>query len=187
MNKYKLLLLFILILIAFSILFRGWIYRNFITYKSLGIRQNIAATSPKLTEYLQANIDKNLNNNVEQIIKVGLSLTSGQLYFTTGKNSVDPNQLIHLKAAHCVGYASFFSTTCNYLLKKHGFSGEWSAKIHIGKLYFLGVNIHQYFNSSFFKDHDFVVIENKNTGQQFAVDPTMNDYLYIDFISFIKE
>jgi len=56
----------------------------------------------------------------------------------------------------------------------------------VEQLYFLGTNIHKYFNSSFFKDHDFVTIENKTTGEIFAVDPTVNDYLRIDFITYSK-
>jgi len=31
-----------------------------------------------------------------------------------------------------------------------------------------------------------VTIENKTTGEIFAVDPTVNDYLYIDFITYSK-
>ena len=38
----------------------------------------------------------------------------------------------------------------------------------------------------FFKDHDFVTIENKETGEIFAVDPSVNDYLFIDFVTFNK-
>ena len=63
---------------------------------------------------------------------------------------------------------------------------KWNAKPQIGQLYFLGTNIHKYFNSSFFEDHDFVTIENKSTGEILAVDPTVNDYLNIDFITYSK-
>lgn len=186
MKIIKRIFLTILILTAVGLLFRGWFYRHLVTYKSVGIRTNYIATDEKLTKYFDSNIDKQSELEIEQIIKLGLSITSRQLNFTANKNDIDPNKLISSKTAHCVGYALFFSTTCNYLLKKYNLSDKWTAKPRIGQLYFLNTNIHKYFNSSFFKDHDFVTIENKTTGEIYAVDPTLNDYLCIDFITFTK-
>jgi len=71
-------------------------------------------------------------------------------------------------------------------LDKYELSGNWIAKPQIGQLNFLGINVHKYFNSQFFKDHDFVLIENKTTDEVFAVDPTVRDYLKINFISYEK-
>jgi hypothetical protein len=160
MKFIKRTLLTILIITTVGLLFRGWFYRHLVTYKSIGLRTNYLATDKKLTDYIDANIDK--------------------------QTDIDPNKLIYSKTAHCVGYASFFATTCNYLFKKYNLSDNWTAKPQIGQLYFLGTNIHKYFKSSFFKDHDFVTIENKTTGKIYAVDPTLNDYLFIDFISYTK-
>ena len=53
----------------------------------------------------------------------------------------------------------------------------------IGKLDFLGMNVHNWFDSSFLKDHDFVIIRNKETGEIKAVDPTLYDYLYIEVVA----
>jgi len=171
-------------MVTFGFLFRGLLYRQLITYKSIGLRTNYNATDEKLTNYIDTYIVEQTNHDIEKIIKLGLSITSKRLNFTVDKNDNDPNKLIISKTTHCVGYASFFATTCNYLLKKCGLTDEWTAKPQIGQIYFLKINIHKYFNSSFFKDHDFVIIENKKTGNTFAVDPTLSDYLYIDFINF---
>ena len=176
----------ILILTTVGLLFRGWFYRHLVTYKSVGLRTNYSATNEKLTDYIDTSIDNQTNPEIEQIVKHGLSITSRQLNFTSNKNDIDPNKLITSKTAHCVGYASFFATTCNYLLKRYNLADRWTAKPQIGQLYFLGTNIHKYFNSAFFKDHDFVTIENKKTGEILAVDPTANDYLRIDFITYKK-
>lgn len=186
MKIIKRIVLTILILTAVGLLFRGWFYRHLVSYKSVGIRTNYLATDEKLTKYIDSSIDKQSEPHIEQIIKLGLSITSRQLNFTSNKNDIDPNKLINSKTAHCVGYASFFATTCNYLLKKYNLADKWTAVSKIGQLHFLGTNIHKYFNSSFFKDHDFVTIENKETGETFAVDPTVNDYLKIDFITYNK-
>jgi hypothetical protein len=157
-----------------------------VTCKSVGVRTNYLATAEKLTKCIDSNIDKQSEPFIEQIIILGLSITSSQLNFTSDKNDTVLNKLISSKTAHCVGYASFFATTCNYLLKKYNLADKWTAKPKNGQLYFLCNNIHKYFNFSFFKDHDFVTIENKESGETFAVDPTVNDYLRIDFITYTK-
>lgn len=156
------------------------------TYKSVGIRTNYSVTDKILTDYIDANTDEQTDPDIKQIITLGLSITSKQLNFTADKNDTDPNKLITSRTAHCVGYATFFATTCNYLFQKYNLSDSWTAKPQIGQLYFLGTSIHKYFNSSFFKDHDFVTIENKKTGEIFAVDPTVNDYLKIGLITYTK-
>ncbi len=69
-------------------------------------------------------------------------------------------------------------------LKKYNYSQLWKAEPQMGQLYFCGTNIHTYFNSSFLKDHDFVLITNQITGKTFAVDPTLYDYFFITFVTF---
>lgn len=188
MNKLiKRTILSIFILTVFGILFRGWFYRHLITYKSVGLRTYYYSTNEKLVNYINSNIDNQPNTDIEKIIKLGLSKTSRRLNFTIYKNEIDPKKLITSKTANCVGYATFFATTCNYLLEKNNLSDIWIAKPQVGQLYLLGVNIHNYFHSAFFKDHDFVTIENKKTGEIYAVDPTISEYLSIDFISYKNE
>ena len=107
----------ILILTTVVLLFRGWFYRYLVTYKSVGLRTNYSAIDKKLTDLFDTSIDNQTKPEIEQIVKYGLSITSKQLNFTANKNDTDPNKLISSKTAHCVGYASFFATTCNYLEK----------------------------------------------------------------------
>ena len=85
------------------------------TYKSVGQRQQYLATDKKLVHFINTNVGDNRAVDIKDIIEIGLSATSQQLNFTTSKNDNDPNQLINSKTAHCVGYASFFATTCNYI------------------------------------------------------------------------
>jgi len=186
MKFTKQIFLIILILTTGGLLFRGWFYRNLVTYKSVGLRTNYPATDKILTNYIDSNNNIQTDPDIKQIVKLGLSKTSNQLNFTADKNNTDPNKLITSKTAHCIGYATFFATTCNYLLDKYNLSDTWTAKPQIGQLYFLGTNIHKFFNSAFFKDHDFVTIENKVTGEIIAVDPTVNDYLRIDLVTYTK-
>ncbi len=186
MKLIKRTLLTILILIIVGLLFRGSIYRQLVTYKSIGQRKTYSAVDDKLIEYIEMNIDDTKDLDIKDIIKRGLSITSRQLIFSTTKNDDNPNTLINSKTANCVDYASFFATTCNYLLQKNNLENIWAAKPQIGQIFLFGSNIHKYFDSPFFKDHDFVTIENEKTGEVFAVDPIVKDYLFIDFISYEK-
>jgi hypothetical protein len=118
MKFIKRTLIIILILTTVGLLFRGWFYRHLVTYKTVGLRANYSATDKILTDFIDANTDKQTDPDFKQIIKLGLSITSRHLNFTSDKNDTDPNKLITSKKAHCVGYATFFATTCNYLLDK---------------------------------------------------------------------
>ena len=185
MKWIKRTMLAIVITVTAGFIFREWLYRNLITYKSIGQRSVYLITNNKLTTSIDMNMGKK-SLDIKDVIKMGLSVTSRQLNFTTTRNDNDPNKLIYSRTAHCIGYASYFATTCNYLLMKNGLAGQWHVKHQIGQLFFLGININKCINTSFFKDHDFVIIENKKTGEIFAVDPTVNDYFFINFVTIRK-
>ncbi|UIR57961.1 hypothetical protein LZQ00_09090 [Sphingobacterium sp. SRCM116780] len=182
MKVIKGIIISILVLVLIGLLFRGWIYRHLITYKSIGKRQNYTSTNSELTTYIDScSIDKK-ELNIQEVIELSLSITAKRLNFSFSKNENNPNKLLYTKNAHCVGYAAFFTTTCNYLLKKYNLINNWEAKQQIGQLSFLSNNIHHYFDSPFFADHDYVLIKNKNNEISYAVDPTLNDYLHIDYV-----
>ena len=184
MKLLKRILIVILFLALSGFLFRGWLYRNLVTYKSVGQRITYLAKEERLVNYIEKSVADKKNAEALDIIKIGLSITSKKLKFTLSKNNNDPNKLINSEKANCIGYAAFLATTCNYLFKRYGIENTWIAEPQAGQLYLLGNNIHTYFNSPFFKDHDFVIIKNKKSDEIFAVDPSINDYLYIDFITY---
>jgi hypothetical protein len=164
--------------LVLAILFRGCLYRTMFGYQNIGARENHNAKSQALRKAIDEK-DNETEPDIRKIIDMSLSLTANKLNFVAAKNNNDPNKLINTKKAHCVGYSAFFATTCNYLIKKHGLK-EWHAKPAIGKIYFLGLNVHEHIDIPFFEDHDFVIIENENTKEQIAVDPALYDYIYID-------
>jgi len=184
MKLLKKIFLVIFILISTGILFRGCLFRYLVTYQSIGQRNQYTATSADLIESIENQVGAKPNLAAMEIIQRSLDLTTRRLRFTATRNAIDPNILIHSKTAHCVGYAAFFATTCNYLFEKHHMANEWKATPHIGQLYFWGENLHRHFHTPFFKDHDFVLLENKLTGQVIAVDPTVSDYLWIDRVTY---
>lgn len=187
MKIIKRLAIVMLILFTGVFVFRGWIYRHISAYKSFGVREKYSVTDSSLMKLLdETEVNQDLKE-ISEVINSSLSLTSKQLNFTDSTNDLDPNKLVTSKTAHCVGYANFFAAVCNYQIQKHNLSQEWEATARIGHIFLLGTDIHAYFKSSFFKDHDFVIIENRVTGEVFAVDPTLHDYSGIKLVHFQKE
>ena len=185
MKVFRNVVLIVFILLAISFLLRGWLYRQLITYKNIGERTTYQAKSPNLIKLISLNTIQHSADS-KAIVKGCLSFTSENLKFTDGKNDVDPNKLIETRNANCIGYAAFLSTVCNQMLEKNNLSNEWVATPQIGQLYFMGKNIHPYFKSAFFKDHDFVIIKNLKTGEEIGVDPTLHDYTGIEYITVKK-
>ncbi|PCI97915.1 MAG: hypothetical protein COB15_06975 [Flavobacteriales bacterium] len=182
--KRTLIVFVILIIILFS--FQKYLYNTFITYDSIGVRPNYIIKEKKLINYIDIQ-NENMNlKSVNEVITAGLYITTETLNFSTDKNDTDPNKLITSRNVHCVGYTSFFSATCNSLLKKSNLNETWEAKPHIGKLYLFGTNIHNFFDSSFFKDHDFVIIKNKISEKEIAIDPSLYEYLFISEVTLKK-
>lgn len=186
-KKLKKILFYSFALLLISWVFSGCIYRSLVTYKSVGQR-TLYSISDKGLQKMLGSLDANFpQTGIEDIIEKSLEVSSNHLSFSTFKCSNDPNKLIKTPYANCVGYAHFFATSCNYLLKQKGLDRDWTAHVHIGKLYLLGNNLHDYFSSPFFKDHDFVVIRNKKTGETIAVDPTINDFWGIQKVGYSKD
>jgi len=182
--RWQRLLLAFFLLLAMVFFFRGWLYRQIVTYQTIGQRAGYSVNDQKLINYIDHSLGGKKDPDVQSIIQLSLSITAQQLNFTAGRNDLDPNKLVYSKTAHCVGYAAFYASTCNYLLQKFSLQDAWMAKHQIGQLNLFGNNIHHYFNTPFFKDHDFVTIENKITGEKFAVDPSLYDYFWIKFVTY---
>lgn len=185
MKTFRKILIALLALVVIAVLFRGFLYRQLVSYEVTGNRTNYIANNPELVSLIDSHGEEHLQ--IDDIISESLEITSRHLHYTMAKNDNDPNKLIESKSAHCVGYASFCASACNHLLEKNGLEKTYEAIPKKGNLYFLGMNVHRWFSSPFFKDHDFVVIENKITGEKSAVDPTIHDYLWIDFVSLRKQ
>ncbi len=164
------------------ILLRGLIYRLSMNYVKLAERNEIELVDSKFREIIESNRKGENELSIEQIIRISTRLTNRTLKFSMSKVSNDPNVLINTRVANCVGYASFFSTVANKLVKDEGLTGKYKIRHWKGGLELYGVDVHQYFASSFFKDHDFIEVENLETGEKIHIDPSVSDYLKIDRI-----
>jgi hypothetical protein len=170
------------LVVCLFLLFKGWIYRCTVTYREIGQRQVIALQDSGVI----ANIQKQRNHrtlSVAEIVETSRSETNARLRFTTGKASSNPNMAVRVGEANCVGYSALFSSIANQLSNEQRSSHSLRARHLIGRLYFLGVDVHQFFSSPFFRDHDFVEIEDTSTGEKIFVDPVVHDYLGIDRVT----
>ena len=126
MKTIKRSLLMLILLTSVGFLFRGWIYRHVVTYKSVGTRTTYPASDKNFTQYIDSYIDNQMQPDIKQIIKLALAITSEKLNYAAQKTDIDPNILFTSRKAHCVGYAAFCTTTCNYLLKKYDLAYQWT-------------------------------------------------------------
>lgn len=163
------LLIFILFLVV--ILFKGFIYRNFVEYYDIKCRGIFVIEN--------LSNDNFRNTDINEIIDYALNQTSKKLEFKLN----NPGKFMLTGKANCVGYSTFFCSYMIQLLNKNNLDNEWKVNHKVAKLKFLGVDIHQYFSSPSFKDHDFVVLENLKTKEKIAIDPALYDYTRIKRVS----
>lgn len=121
--------------------------------------------------------------SIEEIIAVSTRITNKNLEFTFNKISNNPNVVYKLKKANCIGYSSLFNSIGNHIIKEQKMTDKYEFVHWVGKLTVFGYNVHTITNNSFFKDHDFNEIKDKKTGKIKFVDPSLSDYLGIDYVN----
>lgn len=170
----------ILLIIIFAGIFcRKYLFNEFFRYEIIKERPISKITN----QALKSNLDENKSiNSVEKIIQNSLDETSTSLNFTFNKCDTEVNSLVESKKTNCIGYAGFLASVIQYKIDQNGLNNQWKVHHKVGEIYFLNENINKYFSSGFFKDHDFVTVENTETNEVIAVDATVYDYLKIDRI-----
>lgn len=161
---------------------RGWMYRHLILYHSLRSVSVYKITDPELQKELDVQGKEMQDPDIHEIAQQALCVTAQTLQYSFEQHASDPNVIFHSHEAHCIGYAAFFSAVCTALIRQKGLSDEWDVRHCRGKLYLKGVSLHTLFTNSFFRDHDYVILKNRNTGEQFSVDPVLFEFTWIDQI-----
>ncbi len=82
MKTMKRTVLTILILTTIGFIFRKRIYRHLVTYRSPGPRNIYSATNDKLIDYIDKKSEEQTDLDIEQIIKLRLSITSSVIATT---------------------------------------------------------------------------------------------------------
>ena len=160
-----------------AVLFRGPVFRLAIGYTEIGSRPAIKITNKDLLQKIK---DKAAGKQIDadEVIRIATEITTEELHFTTDQASNDPNVLVKTNKANCVGYSALFNSVANELIREQGLAGRVTAEHKIGKLDLFGMDLHQFFAGSFFKDHDFNLVVSSE--REVAVDPSVCDYFWIE-------
>ena len=169
------------VLTVFILIFRGPLFRLFVKYQETGSRPEFIISDGELLGRIDfESLDTPIH--IDEIISVANEITSRKLTFTFNTASNDPSDLITSGKANCVGYAALFNSISNYLIQKNNLEDQISVHHKVAQLHFLGINVHQYIESPFFKDHDYNEITNYNTGETILIDPSISDYFWINTV-----
>ncbi len=168
--------------ILIIVLFRGWIYRLTVNYTKVGERETIKLTDEKLIAEIKDETENRALSLIE-IVEISKKITNRKLSFTSKNVSKNPSELIKTGKANCVGYSAMFNSITDYLINREEKAGMLETKHLIGRMDFLGLDLHPFFDSPFFRDHDYNQIKNLETGEIIWIDPSVSDYLKVDRIS----
>ncbi|WP_234859402.1 hypothetical protein [Aquimarina aquimarini] len=168
--------------ILILILCRGWIYRNLIHYSQVGKRESITITNKNLQKEIQKQVE-NKSLDIHQIADIATTITNTTLHFSTKKASRNPNLLYTSGKANCVGYAAMHNGVANYLIQQNKLSNRIKTQHLIGQIFIFGIDLHDFFDHPFFRDHDFTTIKDFETGETIFIDPSVSDYLRINSVT----
>lgn len=178
-KRHRIIFLLAILILVFAV--RGPLFRLCVAYDPAGIREPVMDQKTGRTTVSPENRPDDPGVNIHTIITRTLDQTAEKLEFSFGNCASDPERLLLSKKANCIGYARLFC----HLFEKNTASGkfpEWTAQPYIGHISIFGKNIHPYVRHPFFKDHDFVIINNRVTGEKIAVDPSLYDYTGIGYV-----
>jgi hypothetical protein len=160
------------------LVFRGPLFRCSVVYVTTGERP---ASELKNVEIIRT-INPNHHLTTAEMVDVAMQLTNERLSFSRSEQSNDPNDVLKMGTANCIGYSAVFNSIMNHLIQVNRKSDSVKAQHLVGGLEFIGVDLHQFIESPFFKDHDFNKVVDLQTGEEFYVDPSVSDILRINRI-----
>lgn len=161
-------------------LFRGMIYQSLVEYVDLDARRSYAITDDSLKAYIDSRLPDEKFSDIHTISAISQSITSDILSFSLTSKVADPNILWETREANCVGYAAFTAAVMNYMIEQLYDDRSWSAEPRRGILVCGWINLNKLFHNKYFKDHDFVLIRNSESGVEIYIDPSVHDYLGVE-------
>ena len=175
-TRRKLIISGVLLTLMFSL--KGIAYRLLVNYTPIDIRKNIELNDEQIILEVNNRI-KGQDLSIREIITISNDITCNTLTFTFKPSS----EISTENRANCIGYSSRFNSIGNYILTQRRMSSKYEFNHLVGEIDLLGYNIHHLFNSSFFKDHDYIGVRQKFNGETLFIDPSLSDYTGIDFVS----
>lgn len=169
--------LFFLLLVT-AVLFRGQLFRLFISYEPIGHRDLIALTDNDLVHEISDWSAKNPVATPKELIAFARKQTARQASFVMRATSGRPDDVVASGQANCVGYARLFAATLDLADTKNQLNQE----ILIGQLFIFGQSLHGLTNDPFWSDHDYNKVKDVNSGEVYFLDATLYDYSGIKWV-----
>ncbi|HEX8659351.1 MAG TPA: hypothetical protein VF690_17565 [Hymenobacter sp.] len=152
---------------------------NGLSYEVSGYRLYNEQLNKQHLQEISNRFDYAHDANEQGLRRFALSNTASELDFAMRKNGMkNPNSILDSKKGHCMMYSYVMASSYNQLAKLKKIKA--SCRVAYGHVFLYNVNLHQFFNSAFFRDHDFCVIRDSN-GVHVA-DAILFDYFLIDYI-----
>lgn len=170
------------LLIVLMVLFRGPLFRLSVRYEPLGERPVARIGQQELQQRITSALAYR-KLDVGEVVSLSRRITDGRLSFTSGESSNRADDVYQAGKANCVGYAALFSAIVQQVIASGGTEEHMQVTHLVGKLQFFGWDIHALFgNHPFFQDHDFVHVRDLERDVDWYIDPSVSDYLGINFV-----
>lgn len=135
--------------------------------------------------YWKSEVDKIISSNsfvgITELNDRIIELITRKLQFGKEQSNIDPNKLRDKSVAHCVGYSALNASLLTYACKKLKCENYKISHVR-GKIKFLGIELTSKKYGNFYKNHDFVKIENKSIAKHYYSDATIYELLKISRI-----
>jgi len=126
---------------------------------------------------------KNYYNDIANLNLQIIEYVTRKLSYSSEQNNKDINKFTQWSKAHCVGYTALHSSVLIYALEKLEIRKKFKVTHQRGTIKFLGFNLNKIIGTAFFKSHDFVKIENLESGFSFYSDASLYEFTLIEKIS----
>lgn len=175
-------LLRFLVLLALLYAFRGPLFRLLVTYQPVAERpSNTRLLDAQIKNELDKWLKINQNASLQAQADFAQAFAAQHLRFTWENAANEPNQAFREGRANCIGYAALSRLCLVYMVKNMG-PAQATCVHQIGSIRLLGYNVHRWFSHPMFRDHDFVQVKGRSTGEIISFDPSLYDYFGISAI-----
>ena len=171
-----------ILLITGLVLLRGPIFRTLVSYEEVYERPSVALPSEKIRHLINQELDTKDNLSILQIARISQKITRQLLDFSFEKTNSNIAVVIDNGSANCVEYTRLCNAVVNEIIRVQGKTNQIEGKHKVGVIRLLGMNVHQWTDNSFWKDHDYNEIRDLKSGEQIIFDATVNDYFYINTV-----
>ncbi|HMQ87797.1 MAG TPA: hypothetical protein PKB07_09435 [Flavilitoribacter sp.] len=155
---------------------RGALFRGLVKYRPVAERSVMMPADQELKALIEEQLSVRKPDQPGEIIKIARSITARKLSFALRSAPSNPDEAYRAGKANCIGYAALYASVCQQMFRQNGWADQFQASHKVGKIYFLGYDVHRLFKDPFFKDHDYVEIRDAGTGSRLCIDPSLGDY-----------